>query len=194
MRRMTGQLLLILYSFLFLLLSPADLNFVVGFLVSLICIGMQMFLKDDWERYVLLICILAGSWYCVGICEFLPFFLWILDRKRTGVSWYIAVAGRIFTGASGNVNLSHGQMYFLIVGILLSLVLKLKEEAYEELEQEYRKTVMTVRKGICFYRKRIAAWLRSRTMKYIRQHFRSEIALQEKFMTMWDICFQDASL
>ena len=29
MRRMTGQLLLILYSFLFLLLSPADLNFVV---------------------------------------------------------------------------------------------------------------------------------------------------------------------
>ena len=32
MRRMTGQLLLILYSFLFLLLSPADLNFVVGFL------------------------------------------------------------------------------------------------------------------------------------------------------------------
>lgn len=27
MRRMTGQLLLILYSFLFLLLSPADLNF-----------------------------------------------------------------------------------------------------------------------------------------------------------------------
>ena len=72
MRRMTGQLLLILYSFLFLLLSPADLNFVVGFLVSLICIGMQMFLKDDWERYVLLICILAGSWYCVGICEFLP--------------------------------------------------------------------------------------------------------------------------
>lgn len=74
MRRMTGQLLLILYSFLFLLLSPADLNFVVGFLVSLICIGMQMFLKDDWERYVLLICILAGSWYCVGICEFLRFF------------------------------------------------------------------------------------------------------------------------
>ena len=69
MRRMTGQLLLILYSFLFLLLSPADLNFVVGFLVSLICIGMQMFLKDDWERYVLLICILAGSWYCVGIFE-----------------------------------------------------------------------------------------------------------------------------
>ena len=55
MRRMTGQLLLILYSFLFLLLSPADLNFVVGFLVSLICTGMQMFLKDDWERYVLLI-------------------------------------------------------------------------------------------------------------------------------------------
>ena len=50
MRRMTGQLLLILYSFLFLLLSPADLNFVVGFLVSWICIGMQMFLKDDWER------------------------------------------------------------------------------------------------------------------------------------------------
>ena len=31
-------------------------------------------------------------------------------------------------------------MYLLIVGILLSLVLKLKEEAYEELEQEYRKT------------------------------------------------------
>ena len=28
----------------------------------------------------------------------------------------------------------------MIVGILLSLVLKLKEEAYEELEQEYRKT------------------------------------------------------
>ena len=38
------------------------------------------------------------------------------------------------------MNLSHGQMYLLIVGILLSLVLKLKEEAYEELEQEYRKT------------------------------------------------------
>ena len=55
MRRMTGQLLLILYSFLFLLLSPADLNFVVGFLVSLICIGMQMFLKDDWERYVVVV-------------------------------------------------------------------------------------------------------------------------------------------
>ena len=52
----------------------------------------------------------------------------------------LAVAGGIFTGASGNVNLSHGQMYLLIVGILLSLVLKLKEEAYEELEQEYRKT------------------------------------------------------
>ena len=85
MRRMTGQLLLILYSFLFLLLSPADLNFVVGFLVSLICIGMQMFLKDDWERYVLLICILAGSWYCVGICEFLPvIFLWILDEREPG--------------------------------------------------------------------------------------------------------------
>ena len=33
------------FSF-FLLLSPADLEiFVVGFLVSLICTGMQMFLK-----------------------------------------------------------------------------------------------------------------------------------------------------
>ena len=82
MRRMTGQLLLILYSFLFLLLSPADLNFVVGFLVSLICIGMQMFLKDDWERYVLLICILAGSWYCVGIPA--GPFLWILDKREPG--------------------------------------------------------------------------------------------------------------
>ena len=51
----------------------------------------------------------------------------------------LAVAGGIFTGASGNVNLSHGQMYLLIVGILLSLVLKLKEEGYEELKQEYRK-------------------------------------------------------
>ena len=140
MRRMTGQLLLILYSFLFLLLSPADLNFVVGFLVSLICIGMQMFLKDDWERYVLLICILAGSWYCVGICEFLPvLFYGFWTKEKRGIM-ILAVAGGIFTGASGNVNLSHGQMYFLIVGILLSLVLKLKEEAYEELEQEYRKT------------------------------------------------------
>ena len=52
----------------------------------------------------------------------------------------LAVAGGIFTGASGNVNLSHGQLYLFIFGILLSLVLKLKEEAYEELEQEYRKT------------------------------------------------------
>ena len=140
MRRMTGQLLLILYSFLFLLLSPADLNFVVGFLVSLICIGMQMFLKDDWERYVLLICILAGSWYCVGICEFLPVLFYGFWTKENRGIMILAVAGGIFTGASGNVNLSHGQMYFLIVGILLSLVLKLKEEAYEELEQEYRKT------------------------------------------------------
>lgn len=136
MRRMTGQLLLILYSFLFLLLSPADLNFVVGFLVSLICIGMQMFLKDDWERYVLLICILAGSWYCVGICEFLPVLFMGSGRRETGYM-ILAVAGGIFTGASGNVNLSHGQICLLIVGILLSLVLKLKEEAYEELEQEY---------------------------------------------------------
>lgn len=86
MRRMTGQLLLILYSFLFLLLSPADLNFVVGFLVSWICTGMQMFLKDDWERYVLLICILAGSWYCVGICEFLPVLFYGFWTKRNGVS------------------------------------------------------------------------------------------------------------
>ncbi len=52
----------------------------------------------------------------------------------------LAVAGGIFYWCVRNVNLSHGQMYFLIVGILLSLVLKLKEEAYEELEQEYRKT------------------------------------------------------
>ena len=140
MRRMTGQLLLILYSFLFFLLSPADLNFVVGFLVSLICIGMQMFLKDDWERYVLLICILAGSWYCVGICEFLPVLFYGFWTKENRGIMILAVAGGIFTGVSGNTNLSYGQMYLLIVGILLSLVLKLKEEAYEELEQEYRKT------------------------------------------------------
>ena len=101
MRRMTGQLLLILYSFLFLLLSPADLNFVVGFLVSLICIGMQMFLKDDWERYVLLICILAGSWYCVGICEFLPVLFYGFWTKENRGIMILAVAGGIFTGASG---------------------------------------------------------------------------------------------
>lgn len=86
MRRMTGQLLLILYSFLFLLLSPADLNFVVGFLVSWICTGMQMFLKDDWERYVLLICILAevGTvWESVNSCR--SFFM-DSGRKRNGVS------------------------------------------------------------------------------------------------------------
>ena len=110
MRRMTGQLLLILYSFLFLLLSPADLNFVVGFLVSLICIGMQMFLKDDWKRYVLLICILAGSWYCVGICEFLPVLIYGFWTKENRGIMILAVAGGIFTGASGNANLSHGQM------------------------------------------------------------------------------------
>lgn len=110
MRRMTGQFLLILYSFLFLLLSPADLNFVVGFLASLICIGMQMFLKNDWERYILLICILAGSWYCVGICEFLPvLFYGFWTKENRGIS-ILAVAGGIFTGVSGNTNLSHGQM------------------------------------------------------------------------------------
>lgn len=109
------------------------------------------------KGYVLLICILAGSWYCVGICEFLPVLIYGFWTKEKWGIMILAVAGGIFTGASGNANLSHGQMYFLIVGILLSLVLKLKEEAYEELEQEYRKTVMTVRKGICFYMKRIAA-------------------------------------
>ena len=103
MRRMTGQLLLILYSFLFLLLSPADLNFVVGFLVSLICIGMQMFLKDDWERYVLLICILAGSWYCVGICEFLPvlFYGFCLILNTTTI---IHIARRIYYDSSYNAS------------------------------------------------------------------------------------------
>ena len=76
----------------------------------------------------------------MGICEFLPvLFYGFWTKEKRGIM-ILAVAGGIFTGASGNVNLSHGQMYFLIVGILLSLVLKLKEEAYEELEQEYRKT------------------------------------------------------
>ena len=76
----------------------------------------------------------------MGICEVLPvLFYGFWTKEKRGIM-ILAVAGGIFTGASGNVNLSHGQMYFLIVGILLSLVLKLKEEAYEELEQEYRKT------------------------------------------------------
>ena len=104
MRRMTGQLLLILYSFLFLLLSPADLNFVVGFLVSLICIGMQMFLKDDWERYVLLICILAGSWYCVGICEFLPVLFYGFWTKENRGIMILAVAGEYESKLWANVS------------------------------------------------------------------------------------------
>lgn len=76
----------------------------------------------------------------MGICEFLPVLFYGFWMKENRGIMILAVAGGIFTGASGNANLSHGQMYLLIVGILLSLVLKLKEEAYEELEQEYRKT------------------------------------------------------
>ena len=76
----------------------------------------------------------------MGICEFLPVLFYGFWTKENRGIMILAVAGGIFTGASGNANLSHGQLYLLIVGILLSLVLKLKEEAYEELEQEYRKT------------------------------------------------------
>ena len=53
----------------------------------------------------------------------------------------LAVAGGIFTGASGNTNpKSWATVSFDSWNFYCRLALKLKEEAYEELEQEYRKT------------------------------------------------------
>lgn len=140
MRKVTGQILLILYSFLFLLILPADLDFVVGFLVALICIGVQMFIKNDWKMYLFLTGVLIGACFCRGICEFLPvIFYGFWTKERRGIM-VLAVAGGIFTSVLGDTNLNRGQWCLLVFGILLSMILKLKEDAYEELEQEYKKT------------------------------------------------------
>lgn len=106
----------------------------------------------------------------------------------------LAVAGGIFTGASGNANLSHGQMYLLIVGILLSLVLKLKEEAYEELEQEYRKTRDDSKERNLLLHEKNRSLIEKQDYEIYTATLQERNRIAREIRTMWDICFQDASL
>lgn len=140
MRQMTGRILLILYSFIFLLISPADLSFVVGILTAVICVGVQIYLQETWEELLLFACLFAGAWACRGICYFFPVMLYgFWNKKNRGIS-AAAFAGAMFVSAFGNVNLEKKEMFLLVFGVLLSLFLKKMEDDYESLEYEYKKT------------------------------------------------------
>ena len=135
MRSIIGQGLLLLYSFMTVLLIPADTTFVVALLLAVIYVSaMNLDVCMAAKQIIILLC-MGGACFFPKLLIFAPAVLYsILECKKYLYGGVLGILCVLFYYEEPKC------LLLLIVGILFAGVLQYQSEQYQKLSEQFHRT------------------------------------------------------